>query len=49
MVFPVDSPFFPKNIVESFVKGLKNEKIVMAKSNKKIHPVFFNVECLLNK
>ena len=49
MVFPVDSPFFPKNIVESFVKGLKNEKIVMAKSNKKIHPVFsmWNV-CLIS-
>ena len=40
MVFPVDSPFFPKNIVQSFISGLKDEKIVMAKSNKKIHPVF---------
>jgi len=40
MVFPVDSPFFPNNIVESFVNGLNDEKIVMAKSNNKLHPVF---------
>ncbi len=40
MVFPVDSPFFPNNIVESFVNGLSDEKIVMAKSNNKLHPVF---------
>ena len=40
MVFPVDSPFFPKNIVELFFNNLKNEKIVMAKSNNKLHPVF---------
>ena len=29
MVFPVDSPFFPKNIVQSFISGLKDEKIVL--------------------
>ena len=40
MVFPVDSPFFPNNIVESFVDGLKDQKIIMAKSNNKLHPVF---------
>ena len=40
MVFPVDSPFFPNNIVESFVNGLNDEKIVMAKSNNKLHQVF---------
>ena len=48
MVFPVDSPFFPNNIVESFVDGLKDQKIIMAKSNNKLHPVFsmWNVDLI---
>lgn len=48
MVFPVDSPFFPDNIVESFLKGLTDEKIIMAQSNNKLHPVFsmWNVDLI---
>ena len=40
MVFPIDSPFFPKNIVKVFFKNLKNEQVVMAKSSNRLHPVF---------
>ena len=50
MVFPVDSPFFPDNIVESFLDGLTDEKIIMAQSNNKLHPVFsmWNVDLISN-
>jgi len=38
---PNDTPFFPKNLVNKLlIKALdKNKKIVLAKSNDKIHPV----------
>ncbi len=38
---PSDTPFFPKNLLNKlFLKALKNnKKIVLAKSNDKIHPV----------
>ena len=38
---PSDTPFFPKNLVSKLlIKALdKNKKIVLAKSNDKIHPV----------
>ena len=38
---PSDTPFFPKDLVNKlFLKSLKNnKKIVLAKSNDKIHPV----------
>ena len=40
MFFPVDSPFFPNNLVKKFSDGLNDEKIVMAQSNNRLHPVF---------
>ena len=40
VIFPVDSPFFPENLVECFFKNLRDEKIVMAKCKGRIHPVF---------
>ena len=38
--FPVDSPFFPIDLVDTFFLNLKDENIIVAKSNKRIHPVF---------
>ena len=38
--FPVDSPFFPRDLVKKFLDGLENEKIVIAESDKRLHPVF---------
>ncbi len=38
--FPVDSPFFPNDLVNKFMDNLIDEKIVMAKSNNRLHPVF---------
>ncbi len=48
MVFPIDSPFFPCNIVEVFFENLKNEKVVMAQSSNRLHPVFsmWNVDLI---
>ena len=42
--------FFPDNIVESFLDGLTDEKIIMAQSNNKLHPVFsmWNVDLISN-
>ena len=40
VVFPVDSPFFPKNLVQCFFENLRNEKIVMAECKGRLHPVF---------
>ena len=40
VIFPVDSPFFPENLVECFFKNLRDEKIVMAKCKGRLHPVF---------
>ena len=40
MVFPVDSPFFPENIVKVFFKNLENEQVIMAQSSDRSHPVF---------
>ena len=39
ITIPVDSPFFPDDIVNSFVKNLGDEKIIVAKSKEQIHPV----------
>ena len=38
---PGDTPFLPENLVSSFKKkiSLNNKKIIMAKSNNKLHPV----------
>tara|TARA_B100000989_G_scaffold295168_1_gene275639 strand:+ start:1398 stop:2030 length:633 start_codon:yes stop_codon:yes gene_type:complete len=38
--FPIDSPFFPDDIVETFLKNYTDEKIIIAKSGFNIHPVF---------
>ena len=36
---PVDSPFFPDDIVDSFFLNLDDEKIIIAQSGEQIHPV----------
>jgi len=48
VTFPVDSPFFPENLVEIFFSNLDDEKIIIAKSNERIHPVFsmWNIELI---
>ncbi len=38
--FPVDSPFFPENLVETFLHNCNDEKIIIAKSGSNTHPVF---------
>ena len=38
--FPVDSPFFPKNLVSNFKKHSQNYDIIMANNNGRNHPVF---------
>ncbi len=40
VIFPVDSPFFPKNLVQCFFEKLRDEKIVMAECKGRLHPVF---------
>ena len=40
VIFPVDSPFFPENLVQCFFENLRDEKIVMAKCKGRLHPVF---------
>ena len=40
MSFPIDCPFFPKNIVQRFVEESQNSQIVMAEGSVRIHPVF---------
>ena len=40
ITFPVDSPFFPFNIVDTFFTQLDEEQIIVAESNSRIHPVF---------
>ena len=39
-IFPVDSPFFPSNLVECFFNNLNDEKILMAECQGRSHPVF---------
>ncbi len=39
-IFPVDSPFFPSNLVESFFNNLSDEKILIAECKGRSHPVF---------
>ena len=40
MTFPVDSPFFPKNLVNLLFTNVNDEKIIMVKSGERIHPTF---------
>tara|TARA_B100000959_G_C14847103_1_gene568520 strand:+ start:45 stop:659 length:615 start_codon:yes stop_codon:yes gene_type:complete len=42
ITFPCDAPFFPIDLVKKFLLKIKKEKykIVIAKSNNRIHPVF---------
>ena len=40
ITFPVDSPFFPDNLVRKLYSEVKQEKIVIAKSGGRLHPVF---------
>ena len=40
ITFPVDSPFFPTNLVDVFLRHINEEQIIVAESNSRIHPVF---------
>ena len=42
ITLPCDAPFFPTNLIDEFLKKIKKKKykIVIAKSNNRIHPVF---------
>ena len=40
ITIPVDSPFFPENLVEKFFSNKTKSKIVLAQSSDRIHPVF---------
>ena len=40
MTFPVDSPFFPRNLVRTLISNNKGEMIITARSNERTHPVF---------
>ena len=40
LTVPVDSPFFPEDLLRSFFSGINNELIVSAVSGEKKHPVF---------
>ena len=46
MTFPVDSPFFPRDLVKTLVSNTKGKMIVTARSNERTHPVFslWNIE-----
>ena len=39
-IFPVDSPFFPLNLVSKFLEESEDNDILIAKSLGRIHPVF---------
>ena len=49
LTVPVDSPFFPDDLLKKFQKNLNDELIVTAKSGDKIHPVFSLWNLSLNK
>ena len=38
--FPVDSPFFPKDLVLKFLKKSKGSEVLVAEGSGRIHPVF---------
>ena len=38
--FPVDSPFFPNDIVNRFIEESENYEILMAECSERVHPVF---------
>lgn len=40
ITFPVDSPFFPTDLVDIFLSHVNEEQIIVAESNSRIHPVF---------
>ena len=41
VIFPVDSPFFPENLVQCFFENLRDEKIVMAKCKETSSRIFY--------
>ena len=49
MNFPVDSPFFPDDIVKKFLPYAKKYEIIFANHNQRNHPTFFNVDLNLEK
>ena len=40
MTVPIDSPFFPLDMVDKFFSNLQAEKVIVAQSNNRVHPVF---------
>ena len=38
--FPVDSPFFPENLVYKFLERSSNYDVLIAKGSGRLHPVF---------
>ena len=40
VTFPVDSPFFPDDLVNIFLSQVKEAHVIVAESNSRIHPVF---------
>ncbi len=40
VTFPVDSPFFPENLVSKFIEESQDKEILIAKSEERVHPVF---------
>ena len=38
--FPIDCPFFPKNIVKRFNEESENYNIILAEGDERLHPVF---------
>lgn len=38
--FPVDSPFFPDNLISKFIAESHDKEVLIAKSEDRVHPVF---------
>lgn len=50
VTFPVDTPFFPSNLISKIFNNLEDELIISVMSNNRIHPAFaaWNVELTHN-
>ena len=51
--FPIDSPFFPDDLVSKFLESSKNYDVLLAESYGRVHPVFsmwkLDIEVLLEE
>jgi len=53
--FPIDSPFFPENLISKFISESNDNDILIAKKDNRVHPVFAmwkvcaKLECELEK